>query len=156
MKRFIKSKIIDTANTYEKLCGIDILNQENHSTYSKIDIDLAAEEKLKRVGCSDKQIMEFKMQCKEFLIGVLKKILEKSPVKYSIVRYMACLDPRSMANDRSKCRNDFQNLMKHLISIKRIDSDSAETVLRQYELFLESIPALGTELFSGFIPAQEK
>ena len=77
-------------------------------------------------------------------------------MKYSVVRNMACLDPRAMANDRSKCRNDFRNLMKHLISIKRIDSDSAETVLRQYELFLESIPALGTELFSGFSPVQEK
>lgn len=73
MKRFIESEIIDTANTCEKLCGIDILNKENHTIYSKIDIGLAAEEKLKGVGCSDKQIMEFKMQCKEFLIGVLKK-----------------------------------------------------------------------------------
>ena len=36
MKRFIKSEIIDAANTCEKLCGIDILNKENHSTYSKI------------------------------------------------------------------------------------------------------------------------
>ena len=40
--------------------------------------------------------------------------------------------------------------MKHFIAFERIDSDSAETVLRQYELFLESIPALGTELFYGF------
>ena len=46
--------------------------------------------------------------------------------------------------------------MKYFISIKRIDSDSAGTVLRQYALFLESIPALGTELFSEFSPFQEK
>ena len=46
--------------------------------------------------------------------------------------------------------------MKHLISVKRIDNDSAETVLMQYDLFMESIPALKTKLFSGFSPFQEK
>ena len=69
---------------------------------------------------------------------------------------MACLDPRAMANDRTKCWNDFRNLMKHLISVKKIDSDKCRNSLEAIWIVLESIPALGTELFSGFSLFQEK
>ena len=42
------------------------------------------------------QALEFR----ELLVRLLEKIIERSPVKYSIARNMTCLDPRYMAKHR--------------------------------------------------------
>ena len=45
-----------------------------------------------RKKLSERQVCEFRMSCKAFLIKMVKKILDKSPLTYPLVRNS--LDPR--------------------------------------------------------------
>ena len=55
----------------------------------------AASGKTKKV--CDKDVMAFKMEWKEFMIKLVTKIFEKSPLKYSLARNLTFLDPRQMS-----------------------------------------------------------
>ena len=49
MNRFIKSSINEKAPTVQKLCKVDVLNQENQKSYNQIDVGFAAELELKEL-----------------------------------------------------------------------------------------------------------
>lgn len=54
--------------------------------------------------CSDLRVLEFKRDCMQGLSRIVKKIQEKSPLKYSTVREMDCLDPTVMSRDPDGCK----------------------------------------------------
>ena len=37
------------------------------------------------------------------LVAIISKLLEKSPIKYSLVRNAVCLNPQQIVTDRKKC-----------------------------------------------------
>ena len=76
---------------------IDLKNNDNLNTYTKIDIGFSAEKSVKDLMAakkvSDKQNLEFCMECLAFLVGVVQKILSKSPLNYSLAKALAAFDP---------------------------------------------------------------
>ena len=70
----------------------------NHVDLSKVNIVFAADRILRELEgskkLSEKQVFEFRMSCKAFLIKMVKKLVDKSPLTYPLVRYMNFLDPR--------------------------------------------------------------
>lgn len=108
MMRFVKSDVLSASSSAEKLVKIDVEKKENHVTYKKIDIGILVQRELKQVKCSEKQFMDYRLECKDFLIGTVKKMVNKCPVSYSLVRNLACLNPRKMTSDPAQCRERFK------------------------------------------------
>ena len=71
LRRFIKREHLDSNETPEKLRKIVVTDKEILVHPKNVDIGFAAE-------------------------AMSKKLLDKSPVKYSLVRNMSCLDSRNM------------------------------------------------------------
>jgi len=40
--------------------------------------------------------MQFKLECKDFLVTIVKKIMDKSPLKFALAWNLSFLDPREM------------------------------------------------------------
>lgn len=150
MRKFIKSDIIDKATSADRLVKIDIEDTNNQLIYKKIDIGFKAEEKLKVVTASDKQLMEFRMECKAFLVALLNKLKVKCPISYSLVRNLSCLNPNEMVRDKGRSRERFKNVVKLLIPTKQVLESESEVLVQQYNDFLDFIPKIGGEKFSGF------
>ena len=84
MWRFIKKEVFSEASTAEKLVILDVTDKSIHFNYKKIDIGFLTEKAVKgSVGVSEKQVLEFRLQCKTFLIEMLEKLLTKCPASYS-------------------------------------------------------------------------
>lgn len=47
---------------------------------------------------SDLRVLEFRRDCMQGLTNIVRKVQEKSPLKYATVRQMACLDPQGARN----------------------------------------------------------
>ena len=64
--------------------------------YKSIVIGFVAGEQLKLVerSVSERDIIEFKKQCKDFILALITKIKAKSPLNYSLVRNLQCLDEK--------------------------------------------------------------
>ena len=149
MRKFIKHCVMEEADT-EELLRVNVEDKANHLTYSKIDIGFKAEDKLKEAKVSERQTMEFRLQCKDFLLHTVKKMKEKSPLVYSLVRNMASLNPNVMAKDRTLARERFKKVLRSTITTKTLNEADAEDVLQQYNEFLDNINVIGSEMFTGF------
>lgn len=81
----------------------------------KIDLGCTADKKIKELiaksTVSEKRVLQFQMECKEFLVKVVCKLIAKEPIQYSLVRNINCLDPRNMMSDHdvsiTKFRREF-------------------------------------------------
>ncbi|CAM1319462.1 Uncharacterised protein at_DN0341, partial [Pycnogonum litorale] len=150
MRRFIKEEILAEANTTEKLCKIDFENKKSQLPYTKIDAGFMALKCMKAARASDREVLEFKVQCIYFFTALLKKLMLKSPITYSLVRNLACFSPREMANNPERCRVQFKRVVNILHNANRILGVDCDVVLDQYASFLDSIPCIGREPFSDF------
>ncbi|KAG1686949.1 Telomere-associated protein RIF1 [Nymphon striatum] len=125
----------------EKLIKIDVSDKNLQVNYKKIDIGYASE-KLKNVKPSEREILEFRMECKACLVDLLKKLLEKCPATYSLVRHLSCLNPVNMASDKEVCSAKFKKVLMLLLSSGRISEKDCDPLLQEYGLFLDNIPVV--------------
>ena len=96
---------------------------------------------------SEKQVMEFRIDCRKFLISTLKKILMKCPLIYSLVRNMSALDPREMANNRIGCGERMKKVLNVLVNAGKIKEQTCDDILQEYASFLDRIPVIRSNLF---------
>ena len=86
MRRFVKKDMLNAASD-EKLTKLDVTDSKNHVDYKRVDVGFASE-KLKGTATSkpsEIEVMDFKMKRKACLVAILKELLEKFPVPYSLV-----------------------------------------------------------------------
>ena len=68
----------------------------------------------------------FRRECRQGLVSTVKKLQEKSPLKFPVVRAIACLDPTSMHRDPEWClRNMKTTVQKFLQDIQLAGGVSA-------------------------------
>ncbi|KAH9371658.1 hypothetical protein HPB48_019403 [Haemaphysalis longicornis] len=72
------------------------------------------------------------MQCKQSLLSVTKKILEKSPLRYTLVRGLSSLDPRQMLSKPDECIESLKKVLDALTVAERMNEHSKDTVLAQF------------------------
>lgn len=69
------------------------------------------------------------------LSNIVRKVQEKSPLKYVTVRQMACLDPSLMFRDPDRCKTRMKCLIQKFLKDKQLAGVSAgrNRVGRGYE-----------------------
>ncbi|XP_063731263.1 uncharacterized protein LOC134858940 isoform X2 [Eleginops maclovinus] len=111
MRRFVKREVLQDITTAQ-LTKLDIGDKNILMPVHCVDIGLGAEEALKNSKSSDLRILEFKRDCMQGLSSMVKKVQEKSPLKYSTVRQMDCLDPTVMSSDPDGCKAKMKGLVQ--------------------------------------------
>ncbi|XP_077517199.1 uncharacterized protein LOC144128020 [Amblyomma americanum] len=132
LTKFLKSSVLCSSVGITGLLKIDFEDLNNHVPLEKIDVGHTTEQLLKNHKVSVKAAFAFRMQCKQFLLSVTKKILEKSPLRYPIVRGLSSLDPRQMSSKPDECAEGLKKVLDALISAERIHEHSKDTVLAQF------------------------
>ena len=79
------------------------------------------------------------MECTKFISHGTSKILEKSPMKYKLVRSLFCLNPQKMIDLPEECTKAFEIVLSKLIEAKWRSSSVADDLLEQYKCFLQVI-----------------
>lgn len=140
MNRFVKEDVMANATSYLKLAEINVLSAEQVKAAKLIDVGLATKRELSALRHNKKitqaQELEFIVQCKSFLTRSTEKLLEKCPIKYPIVRSMRCLDPQVLAGSVSSSVKLFGRLLNCLINAERVNEMDADSLKRDYQLFV--------------------
>lgn len=79
-----------------------------------------------------KETCAFKMECKQFLLSVTKKVLEKSSMKFPLVRGLSSLDSQQMCTKPGQCLAGLKNVLNALIVTERLSDYFRDTVLAEY------------------------
>ncbi|GBL82302.1 hypothetical protein AVEN_252469-1 [Araneus ventricosus] len=142
LQRFVLSKNLNTATTLQKLLCLDINNPKIHKPIENIDLGFSAEKEVQSLhvskNISDLQIFDLRMDCKKFLINLTMKLLEKSPLRYSIVRNLSCLDPSNMT-DKKECLNKMNHILNSMIEAKHVDENVCDEILMEFEDYLDNV-----------------
>ena len=126
MRRFIKRPLLSEASTHAKLVKIDVTSRDARLAYKEVDVGVAARKYLDSAEVSDRRKDEFRMQCSDFLSATVEKILERSPVKYKVVRYISGIVPATVASNAVLCEKRLKDLMMLLYEKGWITSISAD------------------------------
>ena len=96
--------------------------------------------------------MEFRMNCQGFLEKTTKKIMDKSPIKYSLIRNMSCLNPRFLATDREAALSKMKSILKYLagIHLLRGGMDACDDLMREFTEFVDTVVAANIASFKSF------
>lgn len=97
-EKFIQQSALQTISP-STVIHLDFEDQTNQKEPKKVHIGFATNEALKNVsGISDQiKLLEFKLQCLLFYKSIVCKVIERSPLKFSFIRSLACLDPKIIA-----------------------------------------------------------
>ena len=105
-------------------------------------------EKEKKV--SQLQVLEFFTQCQTFLKALVKKMIERCPLKYSVARYLSSLSPTFIANHPESAADKFGKLLGKLLSLKRLRATECDTVKHEYDSLLKDIHKYHKDEFKNY------
>ncbi|XP_063753643.1 uncharacterized protein LOC134873747 isoform X1 [Eleginops maclovinus] len=155
MRRFVKREVLQDITTAQ-LTKLDIGDKNILMPVHCVDIGLGAEEALKNSKSSDLRILEFKRDCMQGLSSMVKKVQEKSPLKYSTVRQMDCLDPTVMSSDPDGCKAKMKGLVQTFLLNRQLAGGvcAGDTILQQFDAALSV--ECRHEDFISFKPMQKR
>ncbi|GBM59151.1 hypothetical protein AVEN_105701-1, partial [Araneus ventricosus] len=98
IKKFIKPEKFVEGSALLKL---DLNSKDSLLEAKSIDIGFGAKKYLKELKLADKTKLFFFLDCQKILQNLAQKIIDKSPLKYKLVRGLSSLHPSVMLNNSS-------------------------------------------------------
>lgn len=132
LKRFVKKSVMEQADTVSKLVKIDISKGENKCNYKEVDIGVGATKALAEAKASDSERLSFRMDCLKFLSAVAGKIVERSPMKYRMVRAISCLVPSNIISSPTLADGRMKDLVQILYDKGNITAIEADRCKSQF------------------------
>lgn len=159
MMRFIKKTVLDESTSGSQLARIDIFKEDNLVNPKKIDTGYAVkaiiQELEKNKSASQLQMYQFKNDCKTFLQSILVKLMERCPLKYQLVRYLAALNPKHIASEPEEAEDKFGKLLGKLLSHRWLDASSCDEANAQYVKLVNDVKLYHKDEFKGFSPGHQ-
>ena len=156
MNRFVKKAVLKEADTVFKLCKINVSSKESRCTYNEVDIGVAATKALNAGKLADNEKMAFRMQCLEFLCAMVSKIVERSPLKYEIVRSISCFVPSTIATSQVTAERRMKKLVEVLYEAGHISAITADKSKEQFTALCSKASNDLNAKFSGFVRAEHR
>ena len=152
LSMFVKSSVIQAANSVKELVNIDHHSSDN--LMKNPDVGFGANEVLSQLIKTDavnaKELKHFKKECTEFLRVLVAKLLEKSPIIYSIVRNARSLSPYIMVTDPDLSCKCFKHLLEKLVYCRRISAKYGDKTMAEYQLYIRKVASVQKTMFKGF------
>ena len=143
----------DALQNTSTTCDLIKVDVEKEIVANKnIEVGFKAESELKRLlkakAINERQVYQFREDCRQFVVKCVGKIFERSRLKYSLARNMACLDPRLMVSDQERSKTKFKRLLENLVTLNRVDGNDVDMLVASYRELLHEVT--GCELQSKF------
>ena len=137
MKMFIKGNVLNEAVTAFCLIKINVSETSNQLAIGDVKLTIATEVLLK--SCSvDKAAKEnFRRDCVTFLLRVVQKLKEKSPLKYQIVLCLNCFVPKAMIEDKEECVVKFDKIVDLMHRKGHLSAKEGDDAKYQFDDFID-------------------
>ena len=97
-------------------------------------MNFSAKEALKSSSVSDVKLAEFKYHCQKMYKATAEILIDKSPLKFSVVCDLACMSPKNIANESaSQLLRKFEGLLHTLNENKLFSSTHCYSLIKEYE-----------------------
>ena len=130
MSRFIQSSVIENATN---VANIDVYSEKNLIPIKEIILPFATREAIRtcRTNLTDKDIFAFRSDCRKVLQCFCFKLIERSPLKYNLVKAISFLDPRIAKNSAVR-KIRFTQTLEIFLKKRWIDGALADKINHQF------------------------
>ena len=90
---------------------------------------------------------EFRDNCKQFVLKMISKIVKKSPIAYSLVRNMVCLDPANVPTKKESSVAKLTHILRNLVDAGQVSEHLCDPALREYSALFDEVAVAGTTQF---------
>nr|XP_033499290.1 uncharacterized protein LOC117267472 [Epinephelus lanceolatus] len=143
LQRFVKQEILQD-RTPRQLTQIEVSEEKNWVSLRNLDIGLGAEcaikELLGKPGCKigELSVLTFRRECLQCLVKVVRKLQEKCPLKFPVVRQIACLDPTRMNRDPEWCITQMKSIVQMFVQGKQLTGGipAGDVIIQQFTSLL--------------------
>ncbi len=156
MKRFIKKSVMEAADSVAKLMAVDVTSKDNWCLYKEVDVGVRAIKLLSTTSVSELERMDFRKQCTLFLSATVAKLIERSLLKYPLVRAMSSLVPRTVVKNRKLAERRMKQLVQILYEANHITATGAETAESQFTTLTATVASTLKEDFERFDRKMER
>jgi len=139
MKRLIKPTVLENATSAFKLVNIDIEDVANGLKLKSVKIGPAAEHALTTLTVKDVVKEKFRLEAKNCLVRIVKKLVERSPLKYKFVYAASCLDPKNIYTRPEQSKTKFGTCVSMLLANNHVTSLEADRAIMQFGRFVQRI-----------------
>ena len=136
---FVKSELVAEPTFVLKLLKLKPSDKEQQVDYLNVDVGFVAQQMLKEQSrkLSERQALQFRVECKDFLARTVAKLLDKTPLNHRLVRSMPCLDPRLMSLEKEACVYKMKRILEILVEAHRLKSAECDELMYQFSQFLD-------------------
>lgn len=140
LERLVRADVLKEKSTAAEKMKIDLKEESNLTPVAKMNLGHSAEAILKKSTTLDApEVRKLRQAAREFLVALVEKIKERSPLKYKLTKYISSLSPTQIANSRSNCLHAlFNKLCAHFVECKLIPGELADKAERSYKEFIKS------------------
>ena len=103
---------------FKKLDKKWLNDKQNLLDTYQMDMRAATQASLKDLQITSGKKQAFRTDCRVFVVNIILKLVEKTPVRYSFVRSSTCLDPKSIANNK-KSAHSLRHLQMGCLILKK-------------------------------------
>ena len=124
---FVERKVATEACTPFALTNLDLKKEETLLPLKKVGLGTAVKLELD-AGCdiSDDKKVKFKKECLTMHVKLTEKLIERSPLRYNIVRHASCFDPLEMVNYTDACVLKGNRIIQYLFQCTWLNEKQAE------------------------------
>ena len=137
LRRFISGDVLSKLSD-SQLCAVDVLDEKILLQLKDIDVGFAVRHFLLSNNISISKRIALRIECRKFLQSMVARLMEKSPLRYSVVRHAECFDPNELCRvSTEKNVKKFKKLLACLQRSGRVTADWCENVAKQFNQFCE-------------------
>ena len=107
MRMVVIQEVVDDAKYPTDLIKINLKEKNDLLPDRVVKLSTATSNKLRHSSMTEVEKMKFRRDCKEAIITLLEKLLERSPLKYKICRLASCVNPGNMVEDKIRSKRLF-------------------------------------------------
>jgi hypothetical protein len=139
LTRIVRSAKMGDSST--AMLNLNLDDTSNLKASKRIDIGFSAGRELIAIinqkKATELEVDTFRQDCREFLKNTAKKIIQRCPIRYPIVKAISCISPSliSCKTDIAKAR--MQKLLNILVDSRNLSSNQAESCHRQFNELCE-------------------
>ncbi|KAK4007662.1 hypothetical protein OUZ56_012815 [Daphnia magna] len=101
---------------------------------------------------ADLDIKIFRNECGKFLVKMCWKIIERSPLRYSIVRAISCFDPEVLLSQPEIARKRNELLRKIFVKANRLTHSDSDKIESQFDKLVTLVGSKLKPDFEAFHP----
>ncbi|XP_072564979.1 uncharacterized protein [Paramormyrops kingsleyae] len=143
LRRFVKKEVLKDISPLQ-LVRLDVSDNQSWVNPKEVNIGLGAESLLKELQKQKKigelTVLEFRKDCLKMMSTIIQKVQEKSPLKYPVVRQVACLDPSMMLSDPDWCKSNMTKLVQKFLQAQQLSGgvSAGDVIIQQFSDMLSA------------------